>query len=288
MKKIALISLFLFSTLYLKGQKIDLRGKLAKSFISIIRLNQKIDSILLKIETKIISETNNIFKQNNLNNSIKQDVTYFKKNVHSHFVFMNESIKAQLIFKYKNYNQIRLKQVIKQINNTTSFNNIMEVKQARKTAKLAIKKEIEDFNKYLLKRIIDNIYNKQSMIKLIVRINKKIIDPSKVNLTVSILTKKNKKIIISDKLKPILHKPSNNDYKNFLGIIVRYNNMDFVIKPDPKIFKLPQKLAEMKNPVSKYCFEKISEWKIDISENKTSTTVTLINIEEFSITKNKK
>jgi hypothetical protein len=289
MKKNILLTLFLFTFFYTNGQKTDKKKKMAMDFISITGVDRQIDSIISRQKKNILDSTFVFFNEKKLDLSIADDVEYFKTNVQKNFDFIKKTVHKQIIFKYQNYNQKRLKKLIKQLKTTHNYSNIMEVKQAKKTARLTIKKEIDEFKKYSLNGILNYIHKKQSAIKLIIKENSKIVMPDDIDLKIEVIVKKikNKRINLLDKNKSVIYKPNTHKYSDLEGIVITYKNKEFLFVPDKKIFRLPRKLAELKNPVSRYSFEEIPEWEIDIVEDAKNITVTLINIEEFSVTKQK-
>jgi hypothetical protein len=288
MKQYIFLSLILFTSSYINGQKLDKKKKIAKEFISVIGLNQQIDSILTKKEIIILNNAAIFFNDKKIDISIKQDLAYFNTNVKKQFAFIKKTVYNQVVFKYQNYNQKRLKKLIKQLKTTHNYSNIMEVKQAKKTARLAIKKEFDEFNSYSLNSILDYIYKKRAAIELIIKRNDTIVMPNEIDLKVYVIIKKlkNKRVSLLDDTKSIIYKPYKYNYTDLSGIVIIYKGVEFVYIPDEKIFRLPRKLAELKNPVSQYSFEEIPEWEIDIIETEKSITIKLINIEEFTITKN--
>jgi deoxycytidine triphosphate deaminase len=274
----------------MNGQKLDKKKKIAKKFISVIGLDRQIDSILTKKELVILNNATNFFNDRKIDINIKQDLAYFNTNVKKQFAFIKKTVYNQVVFKYQNYNQKRLKKLIKQLKITNNYSNIMEVKQAKKTARLAIKKEFDEFNSYSLNSILDYIYKKRAAIELIIKRNDTIVMPNEIDLKVYVIIKKlkNKRVSLLDDTKSIIYKPYKYNYTDLSGIVIIYKGVEFVYIPDEKIFRLPRKLAELKNPVSQYSFEEIPEWEIDIIETEKSITIKLINIEEFAITKNLK
>ena len=288
MKKGILFLLLIFSSTIALSQKNRLQKTIAKKYLNVIGIDKKIDSYLQTEKEKILSNKKALFDAKNLDANIAEDISYFTTNIEVHFNFIKKSIMNQLIFKYANRNQKRLKIIIKSIKNKKAASDFMEIKQANKTLKLLLDKEMDELHKNIIPELLQNIVKKQSGIPLTIKLNNKNISPTNIDIKINAVLADNNTIPLLNNQSATIKKPLDSTYKNFKSIIISYKNQDFVFAPDEKIKVLPKKLADLKNPISKYSFEEIDYWVIYIDETEKSTVITLSSTEEFTVEKPKK
>jgi len=283
MKKTLIIFIFSFSLAQANAQSMSKRKQLAKEFLELITIEKYIDDQLVKVEDSLLKQTNYFFNQKKIDANIMEDVAYFKSNVHQQIDFINRSIKSRLLFIYKTYNYKKLKEIVKQIKKTSA--PISEKKKAYKTVNRLISDEIKALIEVNIPGYLDFIYKKQTPVNLAIT-SKNQADKTQIDdILIIIDGYKPERISLFNKNNLTLSKPAN--YDDISGIVIIYKNHEFLFEPNPEIFRLPKKLSDMKNPVSKYCFEEVPEWKIQISEDDQKISITLISVEEFTTILNK-
>jgi len=183
MKKGILFLLLIFSSTIALSQKNRLQKTIAKKYLNVIGIDKKIDSYLQTEKEKILSNKKALFDAKNLDANIAEDISYFTTNIEVHFNFIKKSIMNQLIFKYANRNQKRLKIIIKSIKNKKAASDFMEIKQANKTLKLLLDKEMDELHKNTIPELLQNIVKKRSGIPLTIKLNNKNISPTNIDIT---------------------------------------------------------------------------------------------------------
>ncbi len=286
-KKTLLLTILIFTIFNIQSQNIEKRKLLANKYLSLVSAKQQIDTSLLKTEDSIFAQINAYFNKHNLDVNIKNDVENFKFHVHTQIDFIKRTVYNRLVYNYTKSDYKKLKKNIKMM----SKKGVTDVKQLstyQTQQQNLINRELTELFDVFIPDYLDKLFNKHIGIKLKILVNNQTIDADSLDIDIYVLHKDtNKKKRLINKQKSVLKKPAGCKYDDISSLIIKYKGLKFKFAPDEKIYRLPHNLGEMKNPISKYSFEKIPEWEIKISEDKKTISITLINVEEFTTTLNK-
>jgi len=281
------IILFLFFiTLTSFGQNMQKRKQLAKHFVRDIGALLVMDTIIWKEQNKVFIQLENNFIDYGLDINISEDYNYFLDKMEQQFVFLRAHIYKQIIYNYQHRNYKKVKRYITQIK-AGEKRKVVYTSGLYSMIKKLLTKEIKDIYKHSIPKYLEVIKRKRIPVPLVLRINNKKVSPKKVGLKIFVITNNYDyvKVNILDEEKSLLLKPKGYTYKQIQKILVVYKGKEFVFKPDDSIKYLPENLAELNNLMSKYSFEQISEWKMDIKEDRKKISVKMESVIESSVEK---
>jgi len=287
MKYYLVIFSVLFSSLVF-SQSAKKRIARGKQFFKMIRVREVLDTMLWKEEAKIFNNTELFFKKNNLDSYNSNDYRFFQSTVMQQFLFSKRHILDRIKYKYEHFSYEKL------------GNYIKEIKQGRRTQviyssglyddlKKLLTEEIQAINTQMVPKYLEIIVKRHRPVDLNLSYNGKKVKASDLDLDVLVKTKNAdyKKISILDRENNQLKKPEGYTYDQIQKIIVVFKGQEFEFKPDSRIFLLPRNLMQVNNPLSRYSFEEIPEWNIDIKETNGTIGIRLTNVVEANVVKTK-
>ncbi len=285
MKYYLVIFSVLFSSLVF-SQSAKKRIARGKQFFKMIRVREVLDTMLWKEEAKIFNNTELFFKKNNLDSYNSNDYRFFQSTVMQQFLFSKRHILDRIKYKYEHFSYEKL------------GNYIKEIKQGRRTQviyssglyddlKKLLTEEVQAINTQMVPKYLEIIVKRHRPVDLNLSYNGKNVKASDLDLDVLVKTinADYKKISILDRENNQLKKPEGYTYDQIQKIIVVFKGQEFEFKPDSRVFLLPHNLMQVNNPLSRYSFEEIPQWDIDIKETSGTIGVRLTNVVEANVIK---
>jgi len=285
MKNTILLTLLFFS-ITIFGQDMAKREKLAKRFVRDVRTHLVMDTIIWKEQSKVFNKLEQNFKDYGLDTSVAEDYNYFLDKMEQQFKFLRDHIYKQVIYTYQHRDYKEVEGYIAQIK-SGKRRKVIYSSGLYPTIKKLLTKEIYDVHKYSIPKYLEIIKRRREPVPLVLKVNNKKVSAKDIDLKIFVITNNfdYTKVNILDEENSILLKPKGYTYKQIQKIMVEYKGKKFTFKPDDSIKYLPKNLAELNNLMSKYSFEQIPEWKMDINEDGHKISVKMESVIEASVIK---
>jgi len=133
------------------------------------------------------------------------------------------------------------------------------------------------------------LIKKHKPIPLKIKYNGKPVSAENVDLNIFVKTNNfdYRKVSILDKKHNLISKPEGYTYEQIQKIIVKFKDKTFEFKPDKNTNLYPNQFKEVNSVVSKYSFNEIPVWNIDIIETPGHISLQLGNVIEARVVKSK-
>jgi hypothetical protein len=278
--------LLLLFTANIFGQNMAKRELLAKRFVRDARTHLVMDTIIWKEQNKVFNQLEKNFTDYGLDITVAEDYNYFLDKMEEQFRFLRDHIYKQIIYTYQHRNYDEVQKYIAQIQ-AGKRRKVIHTSGLYPLIKKLLTKEINDVYKYSIPKYLEIIKRRREPVPLVLKVNNKKVTPKEIGLKVFVITNNfdYTKVNILDEEKSLLLKPKGYTYKQIQKILVEYKGKKFIFKPDDSIKYLPKNLAELNNLMSKYSFEQIPEWKMEVNEDKKKIEVKMESVIESSVIK---
>ncbi len=288
MKKITII-IFLLTGILGYGQSAKKRISRGDRFLKEVRVREVLDTILWDKESQIFNQTQKLFEQRNLDPNNPTDYEFYQSSLMQQFLFSKMHILNQIKFRFRHYPYEDLGRYILEIQQGKRHQVVYSSGLYAMINEL-IKVEMNQIKHFTIPRFLDIIERKHKPVNLHLQYNNKPVTADQLDLDVVVETNNAdyKSVSILDKKNNQLLKPEGYTYDQIQQIKVIYKGQEFVFKPDDKLLKLPKSIREVNNFVSKYSFEAIPVWRIDIKEAGNTVGVRLSNVVSTQAVKTKK
>jgi len=279
---------FFFISLSLYSQSAKKRLARGEKFYKLMKVNEVLDTMLWKEESQIFNHTESFFKKHNLDLDNGTDYEFFQSSIMQQFLFAKKNILNRIKYQYKHAPYKDLGHWIDQIEKGERDEVIFSSGLYDALKKIMIE-ETGDIKSRMVNEYLELIVKKHKPIDLELTYNGKKVKASDLDFDVVVETKNvdYKQVSILDKKNSRLLKPEGYTYDQILQLHIIYQGKDFIFKPDSRIFLLPRNLMQVNNPLSRYSFEEIPQWSIDIQETTGTIEIRLTNVVEANVIKTK-
>ncbi len=270
------------------AQKYKKRLALSREFLKKVRVKEVLDTILWDKESAIFDQTETKFKQKKLDVYNREDYEFFQSNLMRQFLYSKKHILNRVKYHYNHIDYNLLKNYVKQINKG-KLQSVIYSSGLYDLLNSLIEKEINQINKVTIPKFLEYLVNKHKPVDLKIRYNNRPVPARKLKLDILVETNNAdyKRVSILDKKHNKILKPKGYTYQQIQKIIVKYKGKKFEFKPDEQINLYPSQFKELNSVVSKYSFNKIPVWHLDILETRGNIGVKLTNVIEVKAVKGK-
>ncbi|HFX17966.1 MAG TPA: hypothetical protein ENK64_02350 [Flavobacteriales bacterium] len=287
-KKITLILLLFIIIPTIHAQSFKKRRLKSKEFLKKARAREVLDTMLWDKEAQIFNKTDSLFKVNKLDPKNPEDYEFYQSALMHQFLFSKRHIIKRVTYKYQHIDYDTLDIYIKQIDKGYLQKVIFNSGLYDLLNKL-LEQEITQVEKRTIPKYIEFLVNKHKPVDLKIKYNNRLVKASNLNLDIVVETNNAdyKRVSILDKKHSQIKKPKGYTYDQIQKIIVIYKGQEFEIKPDKMIQKYPKQFRELNSVMSKYSFDKIPVWDLEIIESHNNIGVKLSNVVEAKVVKGK-
>ena len=285
--------IFLFLTLFTLiftgyGQKSKKRLSLGKTFLKKVRIREVLDTMLWDYETKIFNQTEGLFKKHKLDVYKDNDYEFFQSALMHQFLFSKRHILNRVAYQYKHKDYKTLEKYVKRIDKGELQAVIFDSGLYEMLKKL-LKQEMTQVEKMTVPKYLQFIVNRHKPVPIKIKHNEKEVPASKLDLNVYVETNNAdyKRVSILDKKNNTILKPEGYTYEQIQKIVVEFKGKKFDFKPDKAIDLYPHQFKEVNSMISKYSFNEIPVWDLDVMESNGHIGVQLTNVVESKVIKSK-
>ncbi len=273
---------------HLHAQRFKKRKALSKEFLKKVRVREVLDTMLWDKETAIFNQTEKWFKQRKLDVYNREDYEFFQSGLMHQFLFSKRFILNRVRYHYSHVSYDSLKNYIKQIDRGKRQEVILSSGLYDMLKKM-LKKELRQIRQVTVPKYLDYLENKHKPVDLKITYNNKPVRASKLNLDILVETNNvdYRRVSILDKKHNKILKPEGYTYQQIIKIIVKFKGRKFEFKPDEHIDLYPRQFKELNSVISKYSYNKIPVWHLDILETGGNIGVKLSNVIEVKAVKGK-
>lgn len=282
-----LLLIFVFPGI-ISAQSYKKRVAMSKSFLKKVRVKEVLDTILWDKESAIFDQTENRFKQKKLNVYNREDYEFFQSSLMKQFLFSKRHILNRVRYHYRHVDYDTLRYYVQEIDKG-KLQTVVRSSGLYDLLLNLIDKEIKQIENVTIPKLLEYLVNKHKPVDLKIRYNGRLVPARKLNLDIQVVTSNAdyKRVSILDKKHNKILKPEGYTYKQIQKIIVKYKGRKFVFKPDEQINLYPNQFRELNSVVSKYSYNKIPVWHLDILETSGNIGVKLTNVIEVKSVKGK-
>ena len=272
----------------MQAQSAHKRLELGKTFIKKVRVREVLDTMLWKEEDKIFNNIENYFKQHDLDLNKRDDYEFFQSNMMREFLFSKRHILDRVRYKYQHIPYEELTRFINEINKGNR-KQVIYSSGLYKTLKDLLNEEMEQTRKYTVPKYLELIKRWHEPIDLNLKRNGKPVTAKDLDMEVYVITNNAdyQKVNILDKENNQLLKPEGYKYEQIQKLVIKYKGKEFEFIPSENLEKLPRKLKEVKSFISKYSYEEIPTWDVEVQETGNIIGIKLTNVVEANVIKNK-
>ncbi len=289
MFKIKFIYLLVFIvSINVNAQSYKKRLAVSKAFLQKVRMREVLDTMLWKRESQLFDNTEKLFKQNKLDVNNPEDYEFFQSGLMHQFLFSKRHIIKRVTYNYQHIDYALLQKYVNRIDKGQRQKVIYESGLYDMLNKL-LDQEFKQIKKMTMPKYIEFLVNKHKPVKLNLRYNNKPVNATDLDMDVIVETNNAdyRSVSILDKKNNQILKPEGYTYEQIQKIIVKFKGQNFEFKPDSIINYYPRQFKELNSMISKYSFNQIPVWDIEIAETNGHVGVKLTNVVESKIIKAK-
>ncbi len=270
------------------AQSFKKRVALSKQFLKKVRVKEVLDTILWDKESAIFGKTEERFKQKKLDVYNREDYEFFQSSLMHQFLFSKRHILNRVRYHYRHVPYDSLKHYVQQIDKG-KLQTVISSSGLYDLLMKLIDNEIKQIENVTIPKFLEYLVNKHKPVDLKIKYNGRLVSARKLNLDIQVETNNAdyKRVSILDKKHNKILKPEGYTYKQIQKIIVKYKGRKFAFKPDEQINLYPSQFKELNSVVSKYSYNKIPVWHLDILETRGNIGVKLTNVIEVKDVKPK-
>ena len=284
----ALILIILLNSLNAYAQNYHKRLSLSKKFLKKVHVKEVLDTMLWDYETNIFNQTEELFKKNHLDVYKDNDYEFFQSNLMREFLFSKKNILDQIKYRFKRKSYDSLKYYLKQINQG-KLQQVVYTSGLHSLIKELLEQEMTEIKKFSVPKYLQYLINKHKPVPLKIKYNGKPVSAENMDMDIFVETNNvdYKKVSILDKKHSVILKPEGYTYEQIQKLIVKFKDKTFEFKPDKNSKSHPNQFNEVNSVVSKYSFNEIPVWNIDIIETPEHISLQLGNVIEARVVKSK-
>ncbi len=277
------LSIGLSSAQSLKKRQIE-----AKNFVKNVRIREVLDTMLWAKEAAIFNNTEKLFKQNGLDIKKDHDYDFFQSRLMHQFLFSKRAIIKQVEYHYKH---IPYEQIVA-YNKAIKKGKLQQVIHDSGLYEMLLRlldEELSQVKQRTIPKYIEFLVNKHKPIPLKITYNGNQTKIERLPLDIFVVTNNAdyKKISILDKKKGVILKPDGYTYDQIQKIVVVYKGQTFDFKPDKAVDLYPHQFKEVNSMISKYSYNQIPVWQLDILEHHHTIGIKLTNVVESKVVKSR-
>ena len=286
--KRSLVLLLILSFGLSSAQSLKKRQIEAENFVKNVRIREVLDTMLWAKEAAIFNKTEKLFQKNGLDIKKDHDYDFFQSRLMHQFLFSKRAIIKQVEYHFKHipytqlvaYNKAIKKGRLQQVIHDSGLYDML--------SKL-LNEELTQVKKRTIPKYIEFLVNKHKPIPLDITYNGKQAKAGRLPLDIFVETNNAdyKKVSILDKKKGVILKPDGYTYDQIQKIIVVYKGQTFEFKPDKAIDLYPHQFKEVNSMISKYSYNQIPVWQLDILEHHHTIGIKLTNVVESKVVKSR-
>lgn len=287
-KVINILFLSVLLTGSISAQNYKKRLALSKEFLKKVHVREVLDTMLWKKESEIFNRTEKWFKQKKLDINKGKDYEFFQWGLMHQFLFSKRHILNRIKYHYQHVDYKLLRKYITQLNKG-KLQDVIFSSGLYDLLNQMLTIEIDQVKNMTAPKYLEFLVNKYKPVNLKILYNNKPVDAQKLGLDIFVETNNAdyKRVSILDKEHNQILKPDGYTYEQIQKIIVRFKGQEFEFKPDKRINSYPRQFKELNSMISKYSYNQIPVWNLDILESNGHIGVKLTNVIEAKVIKNK-
>ncbi len=288
MKLIYLLFLTMILTGPMSAQNYKKRLALSKEFLKKVRVREVLDTMLWDKESAIFNQTEKWFKEKKLDVYNGKDYEFFQSSLMHQFLFSKRHILNRIKYHYQHVDYKLLQKYVKQIDKG-QLQEVIFSSGLYDLLNQMLTKEINQVKNMTVPKYLEFLVNKHKPVDLKIQYNNKLVDAQKLDLDILVETNNAdyKQVSILDKKHNQILKPKGYTYDQIQKIIVKFKGQEFAFKPDEQINLYPRQFKELNSMISKYSYNQIPVWHLDILESNGHIGVQLTNVVEAKVIKEK-
>ncbi len=290
MKKKQIYILF-FSIIFtgqISAQNYKKRLALSKEFLKKVRVREVLDTMLWDKESAIFNQTEKWFKEKKLDVYNGKDYEFFQSSLMHQFLFSKRHILNRIKYHYRHVDYKLLQKYVKQIDKG-KLQDVIFSSGLYDLLNQMLTKELNQVKNMTVPKYLEFLVNKHKPVDIKIQYNNKPVDAQKLDLDILVETNNAdyKQVSILDKKHNQILKPAGYTYQQIQKIIIKFKGQKFEFKPDEQINLYPHQFKELNSMISKYSYNQIPVWHLDILESNGHIGVQLTNVIEAKVIKEK-
>ena len=285
------VYILFFSLIFISqisAQSYKKRLALSKEFLKKVRVREVLDTMLWDKESAIFNQTEKWFKEKKLDVYNGKDYEFFQSSLMHQFLFSKRHILNRIKYHYQHVDYKLLQKYVNQLNKG-KLQEVIHTSGLYDLLNQMLTKELNQVKKMTVPKYLQFLVHKHKPVDLKIQYNNKPVDARKLDLDILVETNNAdyKQVSILDKKHNQILKPEGYTYQQIQKIVVKFKGQKFEFKPDEQINLYPHQFKELNSMISKYSYNQIPVWHLDILESNGHIGVQLTNVIEAKVIKEK-
>ena len=287
-KQVYILFFSLIFVSQISAQSYKKRLALSKEFLKKVRVREVLDTMLWDKESAIFNQTEKWFKEKKLDVYNGKDYEFFQSSLMHQFLFSKRHILNRIKYHYQHVDYKLLQKYVNQLNKG-KLQEVIHTSGLYDLLNQMLTKELNQVKKMTVPKYLQFLVNKHKPVDLKIQYNNKPVDARKLDLDILVETNNAdyKQVSILDKKHNQILKPEGYTYQQIQKIVVKFKGQKFEFKPDEQINLYPHQFKELNSMISKYSYNQIPVWHLDILESNGHIGVQLTNVIEAKVIKEK-
>ena len=287
-KQVCILFFSLIFVSQISAQSYKKRLALSKEFLKKVRVREVLDTMLWDKESAIFNQTEKWFKEKKLDVYNGKDYEFFQSSLMHQFLFSKRHILNRIKYHYQHVDYKLLQKYVNQLNKG-KLQEVIHTSGLYDLLNQMLTKELNQVKNMTVPKYLEFLVNKHKPVDLKIQYNNKPVDAKKLDLDILVETNNAdyKRVSILDKKHNQILKPEGYTYQQIQKIVVKFKGQKFEFKPDEQINLYPHQFKELNSMISKYSYNQIPVWHLDILESNGHIGVQLTNVIEAKVIKEK-
>ena len=287
-KQVYILFFSLIFVSQISAQSYKKRLALSKEFLKKVRVREVLDTMLWDKESAIFNQTEKWFKEKKLDVYNGKDYEFFQSSLMHQFLFSKRHILNRIKYHYQHVDYKLLQKYVSQLNKG-KLQEVIHTSGLYDLLNQMLTKELNQVKNMTVPKYLEFLVNKHKPVDLKIQYNNKPVDAQKLDLDILVETNNAdyKRVSILDKKHNQILKPEGYTYQQIQKIVVKFKGQKFEFKPDEQINLYPHQFKELNSMISKYSYNQIPVWHLDILESNGHIGVQLTNVIEAKVIKEK-
>jgi len=287
-KQVYILFFSLIFVSQISAQSYKKRLALSKEFLKKVRVREVLDTMLWDKESAIFNQTEKWFKEKKLDVYNGKDYEFFQSSLMHQFLFSKRHILNRIKYHYQHVDYKLLQKYVSQLNKG-KLQEVIHTSGLYDLLNQMLTKELNQVKNMTVPKYLEFLVNKHKPVDLKIQYNNKPVDAKKLDLDILVETNNAdyKRVSILDKKHNQILKPEGYTYQQIQKIVVKFKGQKFEFKPDEQINLYPHQFKELNSMISKYSYNQIPVWHLDILESNGHIGVQLTNVIEAKVIKEK-
>ena len=287
-KQVYILFFSLIFVSQISAQSYKKRLALSKEFLKKVRVREVLDTMLWDKESAIFNQTEKWFKEKKLDVYNGKDYEFFQSSLMHQFLFSKRHILNRIKYHYQHVDYKLLQKYVNQLNKG-KLQEVIHTSGLYDLLNQMLTKELNQVKNMTVPKYLEFLVNKHKPVDLKIQYNNKPVDAKKLDLDILVETNNAdfKRVSILDKKHNQILKPEGYTYQQIQKIVVKFKGQKFEFKPDEQINLYPHQFKELNSMISKYSYNQIPVWHLDILESNGHIGVQLTNVIEAKVIKEK-